>query len=98
MRCADLGPTPGRQRSASISSSRAVGDFIAFVRTAASSLEADRDHLSMPTSFPELPPRLCERSPLPPAVSPVHPCSPPTETSKFGRLIMRPQTTQKPLH
>src|SRR5712691_8529058 len=30
MRCADLGPTPGRQRSASISSSRAVGDFIAF--------------------------------------------------------------------
>src|SRR5712675_572704 len=28
MRCADLGPTPGRQRSASISSSRAVGDFI----------------------------------------------------------------------
>src|SRR5882672_7453232 len=30
MRCADLGPTPGRQRSASISSSRAVGDFISF--------------------------------------------------------------------
>src|SRR5712692_6000702 len=30
MRCADLGPTPGRQRSASISSSRAVGDFIAY--------------------------------------------------------------------
>src|SRR6266704_1443862 len=30
MRCADLGPTPGRQRSASISSSRAVDDFIAF--------------------------------------------------------------------
>src|SRR5882762_6531452 len=30
IRCADLGPTPGRQRSASISSSRAVGDFIAF--------------------------------------------------------------------
>src|SRR6267378_4937611 len=30
MRCADLGPTPGRQRSASISSSKAVGDFIAF--------------------------------------------------------------------
>src|SRR5437879_9142777 len=30
MRCADLGPTRGRQRSASISSSRAVGDFIAF--------------------------------------------------------------------
>src|SRR2546427_487996 len=30
IRCADLGQTPGRQRSASISSSRAVGDFIAF--------------------------------------------------------------------
>src|SRR6266571_3103491 len=28
MRCADLGPTPGRQRSASISSSSAVGDFM----------------------------------------------------------------------
>src|SRR5712692_435967 len=28
MRCADFGPTPGRQRSASISSSSAVGDFI----------------------------------------------------------------------
>src|SRR5712692_571761 len=28
MRWADLGPTPGRQRSASIRSSRAVGDFI----------------------------------------------------------------------
>src|SRR5258705_10871173 len=30
MRCADLGPTPGRQRRVSISSSRAVGDFISF--------------------------------------------------------------------
>src|SRR5712691_840818 len=30
MRWADLGPTPGRQRSASIRSSRAVGDFISF--------------------------------------------------------------------
>src|SRR2546428_3378894 len=28
MRCADFGPTPGRQRSASISSSSAVGDFM----------------------------------------------------------------------